>query len=190
MTAVEPDVTYAYSEQDYSDFQPGYQRSTATKKQRKVWPWVLALVIVVALIAGGVAVWYFFFNKEPWSDADQQTVDAFPGIVSENQGGSGWQDLTCTSMAPEDGQDSKIRCADDALGVTITRFPSAEDRDDALPDGDAVTLGADKCEVTSYEIEGQEPPAFIMAPEGDNSSYLITINGADAEQKRLTMPIC
>lgn len=190
MRAVEQDGTYAYSQQDYQGPPPGYQGYEEPEKKRKVWPWVLALVLILALIAGGVAVWYFFFNKEPWSDTDQQTVDAFPGIVSENQGGSGWQDLTCTSMEAEAGQDSKIRCADEALGVTITRFPSEEAREDALPNGDAVTLGADQCEVTSYEIEGQEPPAFIMAPEGDNSSYLITINGADAEQKRLSMPIC
>lgn len=190
MRAVEQDGTYAYSQQDYQGPPPGYQGYEEPEKKRKVWPWVLALVLILALIAGGVAVWYFFFNKEPWSDTDQQTVDAFPGIVSENLGGSGWQDLTCTSMEAEAGQDSKIRCADEALGVTITRFPSEEDREDALPNGDAVTLGADQCEVTSYEIEGQEPPAFIMAPEGDNSSYLITINGADAEQKRLSMPIC
>ncbi|SDR69691.1 hypothetical protein [Corynebacterium timonense] len=169
--------------------QPTGASHRAAKSGRSAWPWV-AVAVVLALVAAAAVWWFYGGRGEEWQGAEADIQQAYPGIVSEQQGGRGWQDLTCEPGEPDAGQTAKIRCADRQLGVSVAVYPSAAERDAALPARDqAVTLGDGACTVDSYQVPDVTPPAFVMAP-ADKPEYWVLINGEDAEEKRLDLPLC
>lgn len=162
-------------------------------KKNKVWPWLLALVVLLAAGGAGGYWWYtqYYNPGKPWSGESKNIQSAFPALIAEKDGGKGWQDLVCREGDPEDAQKGKIRCGNAELGVTVTKFESEEARTKSLPPTESVeVLGKDACEVASYTLESEGDPAFILAPKNDNKEYTVMINGADAEQERLALPVC
>ena len=172
---------------------PGYyppQVQGADKPRRgKTVPVILGVLLLLgALGAGG---WWFWNNQsEPWEPEDQVIADAFPRIVGEENGQRGWLGMRCTSKEPEEGQDARIRCADKQLGVSVMDYGTVEARDPMLPDEDPVVLTQGECEVHSYERAGQSPPAYVLAPQGQDGQFLLVVNGEDAENKRLHLNMC
>ena len=70
------------------------------------------------------------------------------------------------------------------------KYPSEFDRDDAVPGPeDATVLGSGDCTINSYVLPDANPPAFVMTPQ-DKPEYLFIVNGADAENQRLDLPVC
>ncbi|WP_257159710.1 hypothetical protein [Corynebacterium cystitidis] len=158
-----------------------------------MWPWVAAVGAIVALVGVGIVLlgdrggnsW------QPWDVARQSIADDFPELVAATDGGSGFSDLTCETAPTEAGQQAKFRCADAEFGVSIIDYGDAETRDSYLPQADSfVVLGTGSCEVESYEIPNQAHPTFMLAPQGANSQYILLVNGEDAEDRRLTLPVC
>ena len=170
----------------------GYAPVQPAKKHR-VWPWLLALVVLLAAGGAGGYWWYtqYYNPGKPWAGESKSIQSAFPALISEKNGGKGWQDLICKQGQPEEGQKGKIRCANAELGVTVTQYESEEARTNSLPTTEsAEVLGNGACEVTSYPLKAEGDPAFILAPKNDNKEYTVMINGADAEQERLALPVC
>lgn len=167
----------------------GYQAAAAPAKKRSPWPWIIAL-LTVALIAMAAA-WYFTTQRgQEWNEAQQEIAEAYPGIVAKQGGKKGWQGLQCESATPDYNQEAKIRCAGEELGVSVAKYYSPADRDADLPDEDyATVLGSGECLVNDFEIPGAYPAAFAMAPR-DKDQYLIIVNGYEAEERRLDLPIC
>jgi len=54
---------------------------------------------------------------------------------------------------------------------------------------DATVLGSGDCTINSYVLPDANPPAFVMTPQ-DKPEYLFIVNGADAENQRLDLPVC
>ena len=53
----------------------------------------------------------------------------------------------------------------------------------------AVVLGSGECTINSYELPDANPPAYVMTPQ-DKPEYLFIVNGFDAENQRLDLPVC
>ncbi|MEH0147164.1 hypothetical protein V6D40_05715 [Corynebacterium sp. Q4381] len=167
----------------------GYVPPAPEKEARNPWPWIIG-ALAIALIAMALA-WYFTTQRgEEWSVAEKDIAAAYPEIVSRKSGQRGWQDLKCESAAPDAGQEAKIRCAGEELGVSVAKYPTEAQRDEELPGQQyATVLGSGECMIEDYEIPDAYPQAFAMAPR-DKGQYLIVVNGYDAETVRLDLPVC
>ena len=167
-----------------------YTRPAVVKDRMNPWPWIIA-VLVLLLIALGAFWWWWDNNRgEEWTGADAEIAQEYPQLVSERAGGKGWEDLVCESATPEAGQEGKIRCANEDLGVSVSKYVSQDTRDDVVPGRDeAVILGSGECMIDSYEVPEAYPPAFVMVPE-NKEQYLVVINGHESEDKRLGLPLC
>lgn len=159
------------------------------KKQTNPWPWIIA-ALSIALIALLLTWWWTSLRGEAWSAEEQEIADAYPEIVSTRAGQKGWEKLTCESATPEGDQSAKIRCANEELGVTVAKYDTQSDRDDAVPGEEyATVLGSGACMIDDFEIPDATPTAFAMAPQ-DKGQFLLIVNGSDAEAKRLDLPVC
>ena len=163
--------------------------STPVNAQRNPWPWVigaLAAALVVMLVA-----WFVTTQRgQEWTAAEQEIAQAYPGVVAKKGGKRGWQGLECESAAPDAGQEAKIRCAGEELGVSVAKYPTQAARDQDLPGEEyATVLGSGECMIADYEIPEAYPQAFAMAPY-DKGQFLFIVNGYQAEEMRLDLPVC
>ena len=165
-----------------------YARPEEPKKSTP-WPWIIAILALLLIALG--ALWYWSTHRgEEWTGAEAQIAEAYPKVVSERAGLKGWKDLTCESGSTDVDQVGKIRCANESLGVSVAQYATQSDRDDAVPDpSEAVVLGSGECTIYSYELPDATPPAFVMTPQ-DKPEYLFIVNGDDAENQRLDLPVC
>lgn len=165
-----------------------YARPEEPKKSTP-WPWIIAILALLLIALG--ALWYWSTHRgEEWTGAEAQIAEAYPKVVSERAGLKGWKDLTCESGSADVDQVGKIRCANESLGVSVAQYATQSDRDDAVPDpSEAVVLGSGECTIYSYELPDATPPAFVMTPQ-DKPEYLFIVNGDDAENQRLDLPVC
>ncbi|WP_301925556.1 hypothetical protein [Corynebacterium glaucum] len=162
--------------------------ATQTTTARNPWPWIIG-ALALALVAL-IGAWWFTNRGQEWNEAEAQIHEAYPQIVAKKSGQYGWQGLTCESAATDPGQDGKIRCADENLGVTVIKYANERERNGVVPGvDDATVLGSGACMINDFEIPDTDPPAYAMAPR-DNTEYLFIVNGADAETKRLELPLC
>lgn len=159
------------------------------KNRMNPWPWIIA-VLALALVALLVAWWWTTNRGEQWSASEQQIAEAYPGIVGKRAGQAGWEGLKCESAAPDADQEAKVRCANEDLGVTVAKYTTQSERDDAVPGSEyATVLGSGECMIDDFEIPDAYPQAFAMAPR-DKGQFLIIVNGTEAEAKRLDLPVC
>lgn len=159
------------------------------KARRNPWPWIIA-ALAVALVAMAGAWWWTTQRGEEWTGANAEIAEAYPNIISGKSGQKGWEDLVCEPAATDAGQEGKIRCAGADLGVSVAKYATESERDDVVPGQQyATVLGSGACMIEDYEIPAASPSAFAMAPR-DKGEYLIVVNGAEAEQKRLDLPVC
>lgn len=164
------------------------------ERKRRAWPWVLAAVLLLAAAGAGGGYWWYtqyYQGGEPWQGANSEIQADFPGLVSAGEGGKGWEGLTCSGVEAGDNQDGKIRCANADLGVSITKFTSAEARDSSLPKPEAIqVIGNDTCQLLSFGPDDIGADAYLLAPTSEKEQYTVLINGQGAEDKMLTMPVC
>lgn len=159
------------------------------KVGRNPWSWIIGALVAALLLMAG-AWWWTTQRGEQWEGAEAQIAEAYPQIISKKAGQKGWSDLRCESATTSAGQEGKVRCAGEDLGVSVAKYSTETDRDLAVPGEQyATVLGSGACMIEDYEIPGVTPPAYAMAPR-DKGQYLIVINGTDAEQKRLDLPVC
>ena len=52
-----------------------------------------------------------------------------------------------------------------------------------------MVLGSGECTIYSHELPEANPPAYVMTPQ-DKPEYLFIVNGFDAENQRLDLPVC
>lgn len=178
----DPNMTPVYA--------PQYEQPV---KKKAVWPWVLGGVLLLGA-AGAGGYWWYTQNggpTEPWEGENAAIAEAFPDLVSAEDGGRGFKGMTCRAKEAEGDETGKIRCASPDAGVSIFKFDSAEARDASLPQrDDTQRFGNDNCVITSTKVEGQDLPTYFIAPDGEYSHYSFLVNGNDAEKLRLQLPIC
>ena len=166
-----------------------HARRVPSPSSTSPWPWILG-ALAVFLLAVAAAWWWTTGRGHAWEGAEEEIRQTYPDLVSAREGGTGWNDLRCESVTPEPGQAAKIRCADEKLGVSVAKYTSAAERNAGLPGQDkAVMLGSDACMISSFEVPGVAPRAFVLAP-GDHQEYRVLINGEDSEAQRLELPLC
>lgn len=166
--------------------------------KRRTWPWILLILALIAALGAGGAWWYSErANQQPWQGKDADIARAFPGLVSLNDGGKAPTGMRCHSATPEGDELAKIRCASPDAGINIYAFESPEQRDAALP-AEQEHFANDVCTLASAELPDQALPAYFLAPSPIPGSpapsnldrFLLIVNGADAENFRLQLPIC
>ena len=185
-----PDTDPGMPAVQYDDYaQPDF--AAPAKKKKPVWPWVAAGVLLLAG-AGAGGYWYWQNTSiEPWGDTEAEIAQAFPDVVSDEEGGRGFDNLTCRTVEAEGDAQGKIRCASPDAGISITKFENAQARDAVIPASDKVErFGNDNCEFSSTQLEGQDLPAYFVAPEGDKANYLLLVNGKNADKMRAQLPLC
>lgn len=167
------------------------QSEVATKTEKKGGsPWLVG-AIVLELLAIAAGCWWLWSNSgEDWNATEEKMADAFPQIISEKSGQKGWLGMKCKSMTPNSGEDARIRCSDESLGVSIIDYGTEANRDAQLPEGDAEVIGNNACSARSYKMEGVTPPAYRIAPEKEDAQYLLVVNGGEAESKRMYLNLC
>lgn len=187
--APRPQDGYRKPPEPYAYGTDGNYARPAAPKKKSPWPWVIA--ILALLLIALAALWYWSTHRgEDWAGAEQQIAEAYPKVVSERSGQKGWKELTCEPGSLDLDQTGKIRCSNGDLGVSAVQYASQSDRDDAVPDPrEAVVLGSGECTIHSYELPEATPPAFVMVPQ-DKPEYLFIVNGYDAENQRLDLPVC
>ena len=163
----------------------------ARSKQWGVLPWVIGIVATL-LLAGVGAYWYVRFGAtDPWAGREARLARTFPELVSQRDGGRGFEGMTCTSQDTTGDEVSKIRCVNRSEGVSIVEFDSYTQRNSALPEsGQVERFGKGACEINSIELPEQATPAYLIAPEAPLDRYLFVVNGNQAEQLRVRLPIC
>lgn len=189
--------------QEFPDTDPGVEtpvvtaaapyETSAPAQKRSVWPWVAGVLVLLA-VGGGGTYWYLNsdgLNTTAWEGEDAELAETFPQLISERNGGKGFNNLKCEARETTGAETAKIRCFNADAGINIYKFDSTEARDAVVPIDDITeSFGNDVCEFESTELRDQDTPSYFIAPDGDLSEYLLLVNGADAEQLRLQLPIC
>ena len=163
---------------------------TGKKKKKSATKWLIGAILIVLLAIAGTGWWLWKnLGQEDWNSTEARMADTFPQIISEKSGQKGWLGMQCVHVTPNDGEEARIRCADEELGVSIVDYDTEEDRERQLPEGNAEIIGNDHCSARSFKMENANPPAYMIAPE-DDGQYLLVVNGKDAESKRLYLNLC
>lgn len=194
----------SYPTQEFNRAQPVAEVSTAAeprpvttastaasaKKRRNPLPWIIG--VVALLLIAGLLTWWLTQREttEEWTGQDAELAEAFPKLISDADGGTGFMGMTCRSQPTGGDESAKIRCAGPDNGVSVFQFDSVEDRDAAMPGGKTERYGNDSCTIETVELEGQNPAAYFIAPQGDLGKYSFLVNGKDAKDLRLQLPIC
>ena len=163
----------------------------AGAKQWSVLPWLIAIVATL-LLAGVGAYWYVRFGAtDPWAGREARLARTFPDLISQREGGRGFEGMTCSAKQITGDEVSKIRCVNKTQGVSIVEFDSNTQRNSALPEGAQVErFGNGACQINSIQLPDQATPAYLIAPEEPLDRYLFMVNGNEAEQLRVRLPIC
>lgn len=164
--------------------------AASVEKRRNPLPWIIGLIAL--LLIAGLLTWWLTQREttEEWTGQDAELAEAFPKLISDADGGTGFMGMTCRSQPTGGNEAAKIRCAGPDHGVSIFQFDSAEDRDAAIPQGKKERYGNDSCTIETVELEGQTPAAYFVAPQGDLDTYSFLVNGENAKDLRLQLPIC
>lgn len=164
--------------------------AASVEKRRNPLPWIIG--VVALLLIAGLLTWWLTQREttEEWSGQHAELAEAFPKLISDADGGAGFMGMTCRSQPAGGNEAAKIRCAGPDHGVSIFQFDSAEDRDAAIPQGKKERYGNDSCTIETVELEGQTPAASFVAPQGDLDTYSFLVNGENAKDLRLQLPIC
>lgn len=182
---------YGQQPQPQPQPQPQSQQAAPAPKKSTGKTIGLTAAILLALAGIGAGGWWLWDNQgEEWGAKEQEMADTFPAIIAEQNGQRGWMNMKCESLPAENGQEARIRCANSTLGVSIMDYGTEEKRDEQLPDTDAEVIGNDVCSARSYEMEGVNPPAYRIAPEGADARYLFVVNGDKAEEQRMYLNLC
>ncbi|MEH0147167.1 hypothetical protein V6D40_05730 [Corynebacterium sp. Q4381] len=176
---------YQYSP---STTQPASPAPAPETKKRPVWPWIAAAAGVLAAAGGGF--WFLANSGTEWDETHAQVAADFPALIAEKDGGKGYLSMTCTSRETEGEEEAKIRCENAEIGLNIYHYGSAEQRDAVVGGGEPEFYGNDVCQFTAVEIPDQAYPTYYIAPNGDWDTYLLLLNGEDAEKMKTRLPIC
>ncbi|MCQ4612370.1 hypothetical protein [Corynebacterium sp. CCUG 51687] len=191
VSPVAPGATDGYRQppQPYPYGPTGEYVRPEDEKKFKLWPWIAAIVALLLIAAGGI--WYWMQHRgEEWVGVEAEIAETYPGIVSDKAGQKGWHGLICDSATPDEGQEGKIRCANETLGVSVAKYVSSDALERVLPDPkEAVVLGSGECLIYDYQLPDATPPAFVLTPRTERE-YMVVINGDDAEAQRLDLPLC
>ncbi|WP_291314045.1 hypothetical protein [Corynebacterium sp. UBA2622] len=179
----------------YDTMEPDTAAAIAAPVQRKSRRGLALFTVLLLLLVAAAASGYWWWRKnevgDAWRGGNANLARTFPDIISRGDGARGWESLPCSSQSADQDQKAKIRCADKNLGVTVAEYGDKGARDAALPQTDTrVVLQSGSCKVDQIELQGQNPPAYILAPEDTLDRYTITINGNNAADKLLYLPIC
>ena len=91
-------------------------------------------------------------------------------------------------MEPEEGQRSRILCEGGDLTLVAADFGTEDSRNEILPSV-MEELISEACTITSAEIPNQ-PGTWGVYPTGVSARFAFVLAGPDAEQARLSIPIC
>ncbi|AQQ16075.1 hypothetical protein CGLAU_10705 [Corynebacterium glaucum] len=164
--------------------------AASVDKRRNPLPWIIGAVAL--LLIAGLLTWWLTQREttEEWTGQNAELAEAFPKLISDADGGAGFMGMTCRSHTTEGDESAKIRCAGPDNGVSVFLFDSVEERDASIPAGKKERYGNDSCTIETVELEGQNPAAYFIAPQGDLGTYSLLVNGEDAKDLRLKLPIC
>lgn len=164
-------------------------RSSASGRQREgSWITVGILSAVALLVAGAVGyLAYVVTTHNPWSEEAKVLAATFPGALPSTQDRAGPDGTTCTETAPDGDQLAVITCEGEELAYEFLDYGSAALRDAALDGDDRVGWEGAVCSVESVTVDDD---SVAVLPDTAGDRFAITITGAQAEQKRLEIPLC
>lgn len=166
---------------------PGTGNQGGNKKSRKG---LIAAAAAVVVLAGGAAgAWAFLSGGSDWEGADADLAQAFPKVISDTNGGTGFDGMKCGDRDPEAGQQAKISCSKDGLTVVAADYGDAGARDGIKPADGLQELTAENCSVSVAQLPGGTP-TYGIYPNGDLDRYAFILTGAEAESKMYNLPVC
>lgn len=145
---------------------------------------------VVVLAAAGGGFWFLSNSGTEWDEVHAQVAADFPKLIADEDGGTGFFGMTCSSRRTEGDEEAKIRCDNAELGLNIYSYDSTEQRDAVLGEGERELYGNDVCQFAAVEIPDQTCPTYYIAPNGDLDRYLLLLNGEDSEEMITRLPVC
>lgn len=171
-------------------YPPGYYPAPEPEKKKRVSvPLILAIALVLAGIGAG-GWWLWDNHGTAYSPEAQAVAEAFPAILPEQSGQRGFDNMKCREVEAENGQEARIRCSNRTLGLSVIDYGSESVRDSTLPGKDPDIIGNEKCSARSFRMDGVTPPAFKIAPEGEDARYLLVINGDTADERKMYLNFC
>ncbi|WP_296132214.1 serine/threonine-protein kinase [uncultured Corynebacterium sp.] len=143
----------------------------------------LAAVLCLVGITGFLAL-----RGAGWDEEDSTLAQEFPNLLPTHPGRGPWKNLDCRPVEPEEGQRSRILCEGGDLTLVAADFGTEDSRNEILPNV-MEELISEACTITSTEIPNQ-PGTWGVYPTGVSARFAFVLAGPDAEQARLSIPIC
>lgn len=171
-----------------SDQAPDQAADTPATRRRGWKKPVVATVTVAALAAAGGL--YVFGGEQPWAAPEAPIAAAFPQLVAEHQGGTGWAGTTCTAGEPEGSQRAKVSCTGPGVSFVVADYGSGGQRAAAVPADGLEEFTSARCAIRSGQLPGASDNAYAVVLEAPRDRYAILVAGPDAQRDRLNLPVC
>ena len=150
---------------------------------------IAAAAAAIVLAAGGAGAWALLSGGKAWEGANADLAQAFPKVISEANGGTGFNGLECGDRAPEAGQKAKISCSGDNLTMVAADYGDAGARDAIKPSEGLQELTAENCSVSVAQLPGDKP-TYGVYPNGNLDRYAFILTGPEAESSMYNLPVC
>ncbi len=161
--------------------------TAATIRRRRI----IALTVIGAVLFGIIAAVgsLVFGNRSPaWGPPETELVAAFPELLPERQNGPGWNATVCGVGHRLPGTVAAIDCESTALDVSFVRYPTPGDRDFAFERYEKERLASTSCQIDS--ISDPAGGYYYILPVTSHHDIALRLSGEQAEQLRLSIPVC
>lgn len=156
---------------------------------------LVALVLIGVTVVLGV-VGYRQFATSQWEAVDARIVAAFPDLLPERQGQSGWRGMTCESSEPRGEEDARVTCRDDGLTMAVVDFGSEQTRSAYVPSQGVQQLEADGCRISVVAASGTGEAMSVFPESAARNNYAMLLTGetVDSASSPLdvvgSIPVC
>ncbi|MGP9724042.1 serine/threonine-protein kinase [Corynebacterium sp. AOP40-9SA-29] len=154
---------------------------------------VLALLVVLGV---GGFLGYRHIATPAWDANDARIVNAFPKLLPDRQGESGWQGMTCNSSDARGEEDARVTCRGDGLTMAVVDFGSEDVRAAYIPTTGAEPFEYDGCRIRTVEAAETGGAMSVFPQSADRTRYAMLLTGETVDDAASAldviqgMPVC
>lgn len=156
------------------------------RRSRRLLIGAVALLSVVVLVVGGIAV-TDNVRHPGWSGDEKTMVAALPQVLPDRQNDTGWLGMTCSSADAGDGERARITCRGGGRTLIAADFGDADTRDRLGSSRQLQELSDGPCVIETGPV-GDAQVALPQAEGKDRYSLLLASDTAEEDLRGV--PVC
>ena len=157
---------------------------------------VLGVLALLAVVGVGGFLGYRHVVTPAWDADDARIVNAFPSLLPERQGQSGWQGMTCDSGEPRGEEQARVTCRGDGLTMAVVDFGGEDVRASYVPAEGSAPFEYDGCRIRTVDAAETGGAMSVFPESADRTRYAMLLTGEAVDEASSAldviqgMPVC